>query len=86
MPLSPDDPGADAGHAVAQALARDERPALVLWADSDPALPLDPVGRAVQKLFKTAGDLTVIEDAGHFLQEDQGERIGELIADWLGAG
>jgi pimeloyl-ACP methyl ester carboxylesterase len=25
----------------------------------------------------------VIADAGHFLQEDQGPRIGALIADWL---
>jgi pimeloyl-ACP methyl ester carboxylesterase len=25
----------------------------------------------------------VIADAGHFLQEDAGLQIGELIADWL---
>jgi pimeloyl-ACP methyl ester carboxylesterase len=25
----------------------------------------------------------LIADAGHFLQEDQGPRIGALIADWL---
>jgi haloalkane dehalogenase len=25
----------------------------------------------------------IVADASHFLQEDQGERIGELIADWL---
>jgi len=25
----------------------------------------------------------VIADAGHFLQEDAGRQIGELIADWL---
>jgi pimeloyl-ACP methyl ester carboxylesterase len=28
----------------------------------------------------------VIADAGHFLQEDQGEPIGETIADWLRSG
>jgi pimeloyl-ACP methyl ester carboxylesterase len=28
----------------------------------------------------------VIDDAGHFLQEDAGPRIGGLIADWLRAG
>jgi pimeloyl-ACP methyl ester carboxylesterase len=27
----------------------------------------------------------VIPAAGHFLQEDQGERIGAIIADWLRA-
>ena len=83
IPLSPDEPGAAEGQAVAEALIRDTRPALLLWADSDPALPLDPVGRLVQSLFPTADELTVIEDASHFLQEDQGERIGRIVADWL---
>jgi haloalkane dehalogenase len=83
LPLTPSDPGADAGQAVAEALREDERPALLMWADSDPALPLDPVGRNVQTLFPTAEKLSVIHDAGHFLQEDQGHEIGALIADWL---
>jgi haloalkane dehalogenase len=83
LPLTPEDPGADAGQQVAEALRADERPALLMWADSDPALPLDPVGRNVQTLFPTAESLTVIHDAGHFLQEDQGHEIGALIADWL---
>jgi haloalkane dehalogenase len=85
IPLSPDAPGAAAGRAVVEALVRDARPALLLWADSDPALPLDPVGRQAQQLFPTADELTVVKDAGHYLQEDQGERVGALIADWLGA-
>jgi haloalkane dehalogenase len=83
LPLRPDDPGAESGQRVAEALRSDVRPALLMWADSDPALPLDPVGRQVQTLFPTAEELTVIHDAGHFLQEDQGEEIGALIADWL---
>ena len=83
LPLTPADPGAEEGQRAAEVLRSDSRPALVLWADSDPALPLDPVGRTVQTLFPTADELTVIENAGHFLQEDQGHKIGELIADWL---
>jgi haloalkane dehalogenase len=83
IPLTPDAPGAAEGQAVARAMLSDRRPALLLWADSDPALPLDPVGRQVQSLFPTADKVTVIEEAGHFLQEDQGEQIGALIADWL---
>jgi haloalkane dehalogenase len=83
IPLTPDAPGAAKGQAVARAMLSDRRPALLLWADSDPALPLDPVGRQVQSLFPTADKVTVIEEAGHFLQEDQGEQIGALIADWL---
>jgi haloalkane dehalogenase len=83
IPLSPEAPGAAEGRAVAEAMLRDRRPALLMWADSDPALPLDPVGRQVQALFPTADELTVIEEAGHFLQEDQGGQVGALIADWL---
>jgi haloalkane dehalogenase len=83
MPLKPDDPGAEAGQHVAETLRQDERPVLLMWGDSDPALPLDPVGRNVQTLFPTAEALTVIHDGGHFLQEDQGHEIGALIADWL---
>jgi len=83
IPLDPDAPGAAEGRAVAEALSRDARPSLLLWADSDPVLPLDPAGRRMQGVFPTAEELRVIEDAGHFLQEDQGERIGVLIADWL---
>lgn len=85
IPLSPDAPGAAEGRAVMEALARESRPALVLWADSDPALPLEPVGRLVERLIPSAEELKVIADAGHYLQEDQGERIGAVVAEWLGA-
>ena len=83
LPLSPDDPGAAKGQEVAEAIRADKRPALLMWGDCDVALPLEPVGRKVQSLFPTAEALTVIHDGGHFLQEDQGDEIGALIADWL---
>ncbi|MGH3145194.1 MAG: haloalkane dehalogenase [Rubrobacter sp.] len=83
IPIRPDAPGAATGQAVAEALAGDTRPTLLLWADSDPVIPLDPIGRLTQDVFPAADELTVIEDAGHFLQEDQGERIGTLISAWL---
>ncbi len=86
IPFAPDAPGAAEGRAVMEALRVDQRPALVLWADSDPALPLEPLGRLVASLFGGANGLTVISDAGHYLQEDQGERVGTLIAEWLQAG
>ncbi len=85
IPQEPDAPGAAEGQATADYLRSDDRPALLLWADSDPALPLESTGRAVQTLFPTAEPLTVIENAGHFLQEDQGELIGSLIVGWLEA-
>ncbi|MCO5314885.1 MAG: haloalkane dehalogenase [Solirubrobacterales bacterium] len=85
IPTTPDAPGADVGQATMEALLADRRPHLLLWADSDPALPLDPVGRLVQLIFPNAAPLTVIENAGHFLQEDRGEEIGRIITGWLQA-
>lgn len=86
LPVTQDAPGADVGRAVLKALLRDQRPALVLWGESDQVLPVDPVGRSMHRLFHGAGELRVIRDAGHFLQEDQGDEVGRLIAEWLTNG
>jgi haloalkane dehalogenase len=83
IPTSPDAPGAAEGQETMNVLVADDRPSLLLWGVDDPALPLDPVGRAVQLLFPQADPLTPIEGASHFLQEDRGEEIGRLIAGWL---
>ena len=83
LPLEPSDPGAEAGRRTLAALREDARPALVLWADADPVLPV----RAGEALASAIGwpAPRVIEGAGHFLQEDQGALVGSLIADWLGS-
>jgi haloalkane dehalogenase len=84
LPTTPDAVGAAEGKRVADALRGDDRPSLLLWADSDPILPF-AVGERV------AGELNLpapraIEGASHFLQEDAGPAIGAIVADWLGAG
>ncbi len=82
LPTSPSMPGAEAGQRVLDALRTDQRRKLLVWADSDPVLPL-----ATGRQFAAAlggGEIDhVIGDAGHFLQEDAGPQIGALIADWL---
>jgi haloalkane dehalogenase len=83
MPTTPDAPGATEGKRVADALRVDERPTLLLWADSDPVLPLSLAEKVSERLNFPAPQ--VIENAGHFLQEDAGEEIGRRIADWLRA-
>jgi haloalkane dehalogenase len=84
IPRSPEEPGAAAGQVVQDALREDDRPMLVLWADSDPILP-PHVG---ERFAEAVGGPPPrpIENASHFLQEDQGPLIGSLIADWLRAG
>jgi haloalkane dehalogenase len=84
LPTSPEMPGAEAGQRVLEAMRVDSRPKLVLWADSDPVLPLEPVGRRFAQALGTDVD-HVIADASHFLQEDAGAEIGALIAGWLGS-
>jgi haloalkane dehalogenase len=80
LPTSPEMPGAAAGQRVLDALKQDARPKLFLWADGDPVIPL----RVGERFAATFGGLVeVVENAGHFLQEDAGEHIGRRIAEWL---
>lgn len=81
LPLDPGAPGAEAGQRVLEALRGDQRPKLILWADSDPVLPLETGRRFAAAVGTEVAH--VIADASHFLQEDAGPQIGELIAGWL---
>jgi haloalkane dehalogenase len=83
LPTSPDAPGAEAGSRVHRALKEDRRPTLMLWADSDPVLPVETGERFAASIGREPP--RVIPEASHFLQEDQGEAIGRAIADWLTA-
>ncbi len=84
LPTDPQAPGAQAGQRVLEALRGDQRPKLILWADSDPVLPLETGRKFAAALGSDVAH--VIEDASHFLQEDAGAQIGGLIADWLRSG
>jgi haloalkane dehalogenase len=81
IPQTPDSPGAAAGAQVQEALRSDPRPTLMLWADSDPVLPLSVGERFAESIGRASP--RVIQDASHFLQEDQGPLIGRSIAEWL---
>src|SRR3954454_6569510 len=81
LPTEPSAPGAEAGQRVLAALKDDDRPTLMLWADSDPVLTLETGRRFAAAIGRDEPE--VIENASHFLQEDAGERIGARIAEWL---
>jgi haloalkane dehalogenase len=83
IPFEEDLPDAIKGRAALDFLAGDGRPKLMLWADSDPVLPVKQGQAVAERINAPAPD--VIADAGHFLQEDQGEPIGRRIVDWLAA-
>jgi haloalkane dehalogenase len=85
VPTRPDDPASAANRAAWQRLAAWDKPFLVAFSDSD------PITGAMAPILKrtvpgAAGlDHPVIENAGHFLQEDAGERLGAVIADFVRA-
>jgi haloalkane dehalogenase len=83
VPTRPDDPASDANRAAWQRLGAWTKPFLVAFSDSDPITGgMAPILR--RAVPGAAGlDHPVIEGAGHFVQEDAGHRLGEVVADFV---
>jgi haloalkane dehalogenase len=79
VPTSDEQPGATEMRAVVDELSRWDKPALVAFSDEDPVFPYPRAGERFTTLIPTAGEQVRIEGAAHFLQEDRGERIAELV-------
>lgn len=83
VPADPDDPEAQPNRDAWDILRTYEKPFLVAFSDQD------PITRAMDPLFKQlipgahAVAHPTIEGAGHFLQEDAGESLGNAIAAFL---
>jgi haloalkane dehalogenase len=85
VPITPDDPASEANRAAWEVLERFERPFLTAFSDSD---PITAGGDAVlaRRIPGAAGQPhTTIEGAGHFLQEDRGPRLAEVVVDFVRA-
>jgi haloalkane dehalogenase len=83
VPTADDQPGAEEMRAVADELSRWDKPALVAFSDEDPVFPYPRAGERFATLIPSAGEQVRIEGAAHFLQEDRGERIAELVAEFV---
>ena len=79
VPISPEHPDTPAHLAVREKLGRWEKPALVLFADSDPIFS-PRVAERIAEHIPGALEPEIVEGAGHFLQEDKGAEIGRRIA------
>ena len=85
VPTSPGDPAAPANRAAWQRLATWDKPFLAAFSDRDPITgSMAPILK--RAIPGAAGvEHPVIAGAGHFLQEDAGERLGEAITAFLRA-
>jgi haloalkane dehalogenase len=82
VPTEPDHPSAPAMLAVRERLARWEKPALVLFSDSDPIFSTRAADRLAE-LIPGALPAETVANAGHFLQEDAGEEIAARVVRFL---
>jgi haloalkane dehalogenase len=83
VPATPDNPASEANRAAWTALSQWTKPFLVAFSDRDPITGgMAPVLK--QAIPGAAGlEHPVIEGAGHFLQEDAGEELGRVIANFV---
>jgi len=84
VPTADSEPGAAEMRAVADALSRWDKPALVAFSDSDPVFPYPKSGQVFVDLIPGAGEQVAIEGGAHFLQEDRGEQIAAHLLELLG--
>jgi haloalkane dehalogenase len=77
-----DHPSAAAMLDVRERLRSFDRPALVLFSDSDPIFSRR-AAEVMAGLLPGAELADPVEGAGHFLQEDRGEDVAARIAGWL---
>jgi haloalkane dehalogenase len=83
VPIHPDDPGAAEMREAREVLSKWDKPVQVMFSDGD------PITRGADRLFRAliptarAQPEIVIQDAGHFLQEEKGEEIAQHILDFV---
>ncbi len=84
VPTSPDDPAAPANRAAWDVLEKLELPVLTAFGDKDAITRGSD--RVIQARIPGAAGQphTTIAGGGHFIQEDKGEELAEVIVQWLG--
>jgi haloalkane dehalogenase len=83
VPITPDDPGAQANQEAWKVLSKFEKPFVTMFSDSDPITRGGE--RILQGRIPGAKDQphTIIKGGGHFLQEDCGIEFARLIVNFI---
>ena len=83
VPTTPDDPATEANRQAWEKLKQWEKPFLTAFSDSDPVMSGGE--RIFQSLIPGAQNQphTIIKNGGHFLQEDQGPELAQVVVDFL---
>lgn len=79
VPTGPDDPAAPANRRAWDVLERWDKPFLTAFADSDPITRGGDRGFQKRVPGALGLDHPTIEGAGHFIQEDKGEALADLL-------
>ena len=85
VPITPDNPAAEKNKAAWESLKQWSKPMLTAFSDSDPIMAGGD--KIFQKMVPgTQGqNHTTIINAGHFLQEDQGEDLANVVVKFIAA-
>ncbi|MHB8376411.1 MAG: haloalkane dehalogenase [Dehalococcoidia bacterium] len=85
VPTRPDDPASDANRRAWEVLKRWEKPFLTAFSDEDPITRGGD--RAFQAMVPGAAGQphTTIAGGGHFLQEDRGEELAQVVVEFVRA-
>ena len=83
VPVRPDDPASAPNRKAWETLAQFQKPFLTAFSDKDPITKA--AGPVLQKLIPgcKGQDHTIIENGGHFLQEDQGVALANVVVNFI---
>lgn len=85
VPTTPDDPASAANRLAWQTLQQFTKPFITAFSDADPITAR--ADKSIQKLIPGCRGQahTIIEQGGHFLQEDQGEKLAAVLLTFMTA-
>jgi haloalkane dehalogenase len=81
VPIRRDHPGAYDNRVAIETLKTLDLPVFLPWGAEDPITA--PAEKFLRSMFRNVAPPIAVSDAGHFIQEDAGELVADLIGKWL---